>query len=44
MQEVRDLGKRKTAKDVATNVESYMSQAAVVVKAKLTSINDEIRN
>ncbi|HNP21361.1 MAG TPA: LPS export ABC transporter periplasmic protein LptC [Panacibacter sp.] len=36
MQEVRDLGKRKTAKDVATNVESYMSQAAVV-KAKLTS-------
>lgn len=36
MQEVRDLGKRKTGKDVAVNVESYMSQAAVV-KAKLTS-------
>jgi LPS export ABC transporter protein LptC len=36
MQEVRDLGKKKVGKSVAENIESYMSQNAIV-KAKLTS-------
>lgn len=36
MEEVRDLGRKKISQDVALNVESYMSQNAVV-KAKLTS-------
>jgi len=36
MQEVRDLGKKKIGQSIAENVESYMSQNAIV-KAKLTS-------
>ena len=36
MQEVRDLGRKKIGKSIAENVESYMSQNAIV-KAKLTS-------
>jgi LPS export ABC transporter protein LptC len=36
MQEVRDLGTKKIAQSVAENVESYMSQDAIV-KAKLTA-------
>ena len=36
MQEVRDLGKKKVGQSIAENVESYMSQNAIV-KARLTS-------
>jgi len=36
MQEVRDLGKKKIGQSIAENVESYMSQNAIV-KARLTS-------